>query len=96
MTIKYGVISTAKLVEDLSDWTTLYVSGRLHKPVQFLVDPSGQSEAVMRCALQKNLLHALRVSALLLPERFDEAQLFSTIAGLSYTGDVRMVRVVTK
>ena len=94
ITIKYGVISTAALLEDLNEWTTLYVSGRLHKPVRLLMEPSGEYSAALSQALRMNLHHALRVSALLLPERFDEMQLFSTIAGLSYTGDVRMVCAV--
>ena len=31
--IKYGVISKEHLVEDLRHWTTLFVSGRMQKPV---------------------------------------------------------------
>ena len=30
--VKYGVISSQHLEEDLAQWTTLYTSGRLHKP----------------------------------------------------------------
>ena len=38
--IKYGVVATEKLVTDLLDWDSLYISGRLHKPVRLLVLPS--------------------------------------------------------
>ena len=33
--MKYGVIETDDLKDDVKNWTTLYVSGRLHKPVTF-------------------------------------------------------------
>lgn len=32
--IKYGVVSTASVLRDLSAWDRLYVAGRLHKPVR--------------------------------------------------------------
>lgn len=35
--IKYGVISTEALIDDLMHWKTLYVAGRLHKPVSITI-----------------------------------------------------------
>lgn len=34
--MKYGVISVHTLVDDLLHWRTMYVSGRMHKPVRKL------------------------------------------------------------
>ncbi|PWN19778.1 Mmp37-domain-containing protein [Microstroma glucosiphilum] len=83
--VKYGVMDIDTLCDDLLDWDTLYVSGRMHKPVAMLItDPR------VRLAQQVNLASALRVSLLLLPETFTEVELYTRIASLSYTGDFRM------
>ncbi|KAJ5901809.1 Phosphatidate cytidylyltransferase [Penicillium taxi] len=84
--VKYGVVNLDTLCQDLTQWNTLYLAGRLHKPVKILRD-----NPKVRLANQMNLLSALRVALLLLPERFSEFELYSTIAGISYTGDLRMV-----
>jgi translocator assembly and maintenance protein 41 len=36
--LKYGVISTERAVDDLENWTSLYLSGRLHKPVKVIFE----------------------------------------------------------
>ena len=36
--LKYGVISTDRAVDDLENWTSLYLSGRLHKPVKVIFE----------------------------------------------------------
>lgn len=83
--IKYGVVNLDTLCKDLSQWNTLYLAGRLQKPVKILRDhPS------VRLANQFNLLSAVRVALLLLPAEFSEFDLYSTIAGISYMGDPRM------
>ncbi|EON68576.1 hypothetical protein W97_07834 [Coniosporium apollinis CBS 100218] len=83
--IKYGVVNLDTLYRDLSEWDTLYLAGRLQKPVKILRD-----EPRIRMANQINLISAVRTALLMLPETFTEKQLFSAIAGLSYTGDPRM------
>lgn len=83
--IKYGIMSVDDLCDDLLDWETLYVSGRMHKPVALIT-----SDARVRLAQQVNLASALRTALLLLPKEFSEVELYTRIASLSYTGDFRM------
>ena len=83
--IKYGVVNLDTLRRDLSEWDTMYLAGRLQKPVKILRD-----DASVRVANQVNLISAVRTALLLLPKSFTEQELYSTIAGLSYRGDLRM------
>ena len=83
--IKYGVVNLDTLCTDLSEWTTLYLAGRLQKPVKILRD-----DPRVRLANQVNLISALRTALLLLPPEFTEEQLYGTIANISYMGDPRM------
>ncbi|EMR88322.1 hypothetical protein ACHAP3_010776 [Botrytis cinerea] len=84
--IKYGVVNLDTLCTDLSEWSTLYLAGRLQKPVKILRD-----DARVRLANQVNLISALRTALLLLPPEFTEHELYGTIANISYLGDPRMV-----
>ena len=83
--IKYGVVNLDTLCRDLSEWDTLYIAGRLQKPVKILRD-----DPRVRLANQINLISAVRTALLLLPPTFTELDLYSTIAGISYLGDPRM------
>ncbi|CAG8522911.1 5382_t:CDS:2, partial [Ambispora gerdemannii] len=84
MLIKYGVVSIDTLCKDLLDWDTLYVSGRMHKPIKILKD-----NARVRLANQVNLVSAFRTALLLLPKNFTAEELYIKIAELSYQGDFR-------
>ena len=83
--IKYGVVNLDTLYKDLSEWDTLYLAGRLQKPVKILRD-----DPRIRLANQVNLISAVRTALLLLPETFTEQDLYNTVAGISYLGDPRM------
>ncbi|KAJ3163064.1 Mitochondrial translocator assembly and maintenance protein 41 [Geranomyces michiganensis] len=83
--IKYGVVSMDRLIRDLHDWETLYLAGRLQKPVKVV-----RSDARVNLANRRNLRASVRTALLLLPTEFTEEELFCAIAGLSYTGDFRM------
>lgn len=88
--LKYGVIKTSHLIDDLLDWKNLYIAGRLHKPVEFLVNTCDRNE-LLKNSLRINKESALRAAILQLPETFTALQLYKTIAGLSYKGDFRMI-----
>lgn len=64
------------------DWSTLYVAGRMHKPVRII-----RPDARILLANQINLVSALRVALLMLPEEFTEVELWEQIAGISYAGE---------
>jgi mitochondrial translocator assembly and maintenance protein 41 len=83
--IKYGVVNLDTLARDLHTWDTLYLAGRLQKPVKILRD-----DPRVRLAQQINLISAVRVALLMLPEQFTERELFTAIASISYMGDPRM------
>jgi len=83
--IKYGVVNLDTIARDLSGWDTLYLAGRLHKPVKIIRD-----NPRIRLANQLNLISAVRTALLMLGPEFTERELFSTITGLSYMGDPRM------
>uniref|UniRef100_A0A8C7EB82 Phosphatidate cytidylyltransferase, mitochondrial n=1 Tax=Nothoprocta perdicaria TaxID=30464 RepID=A0A8C7EB82_NOTPE len=86
--IKYGVISTDVLIDDLFHWKTLYVAGRLQKPVKILTQ---NENGKLQAALISNLKSAVTAAFLMLPESFSEEDLYMQIAGLSYSGDFRMI-----
>ncbi len=84
--IKYGVVRLNTLQRDLLQWDSLYIAGRLHKPVKTLVT-SPQIDA----AQTLNLESALRIALLLLEDdKFSLRQLLRMLCGLSYEGDLRM------
>jgi len=85
--IKYGVISTPDLLEDLKEWKYLYVAGRMHKPIGVI-----STSDDITAAMSTNHLAGLAAGFLTLPAgtTTTTAALFASIASLSYTGDPRM------
>ncbi len=66
--VKYGVVSSKRLQEDLLHWNDLFVAGRLHKPVIHII--RGNLDVAQ--SISSNLDAALRLALLLLPPRFSE------------------------
>lgn len=89
--LKYGVIKTDHLIEDLTLWNQLYIAGRLQKPVEFIVPPEPESMSPIQPAIRFNRQSAIRAATLQLPEIFSSSQLYATITGISYHGDLRML-----
>ena len=87
--IKYGTVSRENFLLDLDEWQWLYLAGRLHKPVQVLLQQPNDED--IKSALKANLNSAVTAVLLCLPEYFTEEELFLSIAGLSYAGDFRMI-----
>lgn len=83
--VKYGVASLDTLKDDLLNWRSLYLAGRLHKPVAIVASDEETAQAQ-----SANLLSAMSVGLLLSPELFKPIELYQKIAGISYMGDVRM------
>ncbi|KAL7673846.1 hypothetical protein ACOME3_000126 [Neoechinorhynchus agilis] len=91
---KYGIIEQSELVDDLCNWSNLYVAGRLQKPVLFCKLPNKSVELdILRNALQWNLKNALNLAILLHPPNKPIllTRLFETICSISYVGDCRMM-----
>jgi mitochondrial translocator assembly and maintenance protein 41 len=73
-----------RLVEDLTEWATLYSAGRLQKPVRVIKEGTNVE---IKKALEINRRSAFQVSLLLMPPIFDQLSLFHAIASLSYVGE---------
>jgi len=94
--IKYGLVSTDDLIQDLLKWDYLYLAGRMHKPIVSIDLKSNDALRNDRAdeieeAQRINLLSAVSASLLLYNNNtIPTSQLYNTIASLSYTGDFRM------
>lgn len=90
--IKYGTVSMNRALQDLSEWSSLYLAGRLQKPVKFLSDHEVESYSIIKHLNQYNLKNAMALAILLIrKDRFNEVELYETITKISYMGDIRFM-----
>jgi len=83
---KYGVVATARLLDDLRNWREIYIAGRLHKPVKSLIVHAGIDKAC-----NANTRAAACAALLILPEVFTKVDFYKAVCSLSYKGDIRML-----
>ncbi|CAN4078498.1 unnamed protein product [Withania somnifera] len=86
MMVKYGVVRMHDLIQDILGWERFYLSGRLQKPVNILVD-----NLDIQNVNNVNLKAATSAALLLLPSKFTKEDLYAKICSLSYMGDLRML-----
>lgn len=89
--VKYGVISYDRAKEDVCEWSSLYIAGRLQKPVRHY-----KTDKLLLAANLFNLNSAFNIALLLsLTKEADRSvqleEFFQCIASLSYMGDPRML-----
>jgi hypothetical protein len=93
--LKLGIVDARNFLHQLQSWDqSLYLPGRLQKPVRIL-HMSDSMCAEFPVAQAHNLQSALAAGMLLIPEQqrgqgFDDLALFESIVGISYIGDIRM------
>lgn len=85
--IKYGVVSIDSVLADLCEWQSMFIAGRLQKPIFFVKD----NDTRVKFLNQFNLKNAMSLSIFLIKsEEFNEIELYKKITSISYTGDIRM------
>lgn len=89
--IKYGIVSEDVIFQDLTEWSTFYLAGRLQKPVRHIFGADLRLER----ANEYNLESAFNLSLVLLclgkKISLTTRDLYQKIALLSYMGDPRMI-----
>lgn len=83
---KIGTIEKNDFLNDLKNWETFYIAGRMQKPILIVSAPSDIEKAI-----EYNRHAGLLSTKLLLGKgEFDEEYFYTILAGLSYIGDTRM------
>ena len=84
--IKYGVVNTSVLIEDLKDWKHHFLAGRCKNPIKRI-----KSNKTIDEAFQLNLEQGVDLALLASPEKINLVDFYKTISGFSYKGSLREV-----
>jgi mitochondrial translocator assembly and maintenance protein 41 len=75
------VIDATTALQDLLEWNSLYLAGRMHKPIKTLT-----SCQCFEAAAIQNCKSAVAAALLMLPEQFTRSDLVAKVCQLSYQG----------
>lgn len=78
--VKYGVVETSVLAQDLEHWNTLYLAGRMHKPVVTV-----KNNASIEQRQRVNLRSAISTALLLLPNVGSTASTDTSVSAVGET-----------
>lgn len=91
--VKYGILSHKTLLNDLKNWNTFYLAGRLQKPTVNLSNKGLSDDLELGYWLQRNLISAAILSKKRCLNKygssFTDLQFFTELCTLSYLGDIR-------
>lgn len=83
---KIGTIEKEDFLNDLKNWETFYIAGRMQKPILVVSAPED-----IESTIEYNRHAGVLTTELLLGKgEFDEEYFYTILAGLSYLGDTRM------
>ena len=93
--LKLGVVESSRVIQRLREWdNSFYVPGRLQKPTLLVSCSSEDVSQSFHVAQDINLSSALRAAVVALPPHslsdFSLYDLYSSLVGLSYLGDIRV------
>lgn len=83
---KIGTIQREDFENDLDNWETFYMAGRMQKPILIV-----KADKELEAKIKKNRQYAVNVCDIVSDtDSIDERDYYINLAGLSYIGDTRM------
>ncbi|MBQ9011504.1 MAG: hypothetical protein IJ093_02525, partial [Bacilli bacterium] len=82
---KIGTIELEDFLNDLNNWETFYMAGRMQKPILI-----AKSTKEIEKAIEKNRTAGISATKMLLEKNTKEKDFYISLGSLSYIGDTRM------